>query len=114
MIALEIHCSDSSFSSRILETFGKKGPRFCRQCNGWVPNAGPDGDLPKQIVQLRHLAEQAGRDPKTISVTAFATPADHNVLDEQEAAGVERAVFFVPAGRADTVLPLFDRYSKLI
>jgi hypothetical protein len=63
---------------------------------------------------LRHQAEQAGRDPKTISITAFATPPDRKVLDQQEAAGVERAVFFLPAAGADTVMPLLDQYSKLI
>jgi hypothetical protein len=87
--------------------------RVIRYCDRWLPNAGLGMDLPKQIVELHHLAEQAGRDPKTISITAFAAPADRKLLDEQEAAGAERAVFFLPAADADTVLPLLDRYSKL-
>ena len=97
---------------------GSHGPRgmqrVIRYCNGWLPNAGPGVDLPKQIAELHHLAEQAGRDPNTISVTAFAAPPDRKVLDQQETAGAERAVFFLPAAGADKVLPLLDQYAKLI
>lgn len=71
-------------------------------------------DLPKQIAQLRRLAEQAGCDPKTISITAFASPPDRKILDQQEAAGAERAVFFLAASGSDKVLPLLDQYAKLI
>jgi hypothetical protein len=38
--------------------------RVIRYCDGWLPNAGLGMDLPKQILELHHLAEQAGRDPK--------------------------------------------------
>jgi probable F420-dependent oxidoreductase len=97
---------------------GSHGPRgmqrVIRYCDGWLPNAGPGVDLPKQIVELRHLAEQAGRDPNTISITALAAPPDRKVLDQQEAAGAERAVFFLPAAGADKVLPILDEYAKLI
>ena len=63
---------------------------------------------------MRHLTEQAGRDPKTISITAFAAPPDRKMLDRQEAAGAERAIFFLPAAGTDTILPLLDQYAKLI
>jgi alkanesulfonate monooxygenase SsuD/methylene tetrahydromethanopterin reductase-like flavin-dependent oxidoreductase (luciferase family) len=88
--------------------------RVIRYCDGWLPNAGPGVDLPKQITELLHLAEQAGRDPKTISITAFLAPRDRKILDQQEAAGAERAVFFLPAAAAGTVMPLLDQYAKLI
>jgi len=88
--------------------------RVIRYCDGWLPSAGPGVDLSKQIAELRHLAEQAGRDPKTILITAFAAPPDRKVLDQQEAAGAERAVFFLPAAGADKVLPLLDEYAKLM
>jgi hypothetical protein len=35
--------------------------RVIRYCDGWLPNAGLSMDLPKQTVELHHLAEQAGR-----------------------------------------------------
>lgn len=99
----------------LMGSHGSRGmQRVIRYCDGWLPNAGPGVDLPKQIAELRHLAEQAGRDPNTISITAFAAPPDRKVLDQQEAAGAERAVFFLPAAGADKVLPLLDQYAKLI
>jgi hypothetical protein len=36
----------------------------------------------KQIAELRRPAEQGGRDPKTISITAFASPPDRKILDQ--------------------------------
>jgi len=99
----------------LLGSHGPRGmQRVIRYCDGWLPNAGRGVDLPGQIAQLRGLAERAGRDPKTISITAFAAPADRKILDQQEGAGAERAVFFLPAADADTVMPLLDQYAKLI
>jgi len=99
----------------LLGSHGPRGmQRVIRYCDGWLPNAGRGVDLPGQIAQLRGLAERAGRDPKTISITAFAAPADRKILDQQEGAGAERAVFFLPAAGADTVMPLLDQYAKLI
>jgi alkanesulfonate monooxygenase SsuD/methylene tetrahydromethanopterin reductase-like flavin-dependent oxidoreductase (luciferase family) len=88
--------------------------RVIRYCDGWMPNAGVGSNLPEQIAKLRQLAEEAGRDPKTIFITAFAAPPDRKMLDQYEAAGAERAVLFLPPAGADTVMPLLDQYAKLI
>jgi len=88
--------------------------RVIRYCDGWMPNAGRGSDFPRQVAKLRQLAAEAGRDPKTITITAFAAPPDRKTLEQYEAAGAERAVFFVPPAGADTVLPLLDQYAKLI
>jgi alkanesulfonate monooxygenase SsuD/methylene tetrahydromethanopterin reductase-like flavin-dependent oxidoreductase (luciferase family) len=97
---------------------GSHGPhgmqRVIRYCDGWMPNAGAGSNFPGQVAKLRQLAEEAGRDPKTISITAFAAPPDRKTLDEYAAAGAERAVFFLPPAGTDTVMPLLDRYAKLI
>jgi hypothetical protein len=63
---------------------------------------------------LRQLAEEAGRDPKATTIMAFAAPPDRKTVDQHEAAGAERAVFFVPPAGAYTVIPLLDQYTKLI
>jgi probable F420-dependent oxidoreductase len=99
----------------LLGSHGPRGlQRVVRYCDGWLPNAGRGSDLVGQIGELRRCSEQAGRDPKTISITAFAAPADRKVVDQYEAAGVERSVFFLPPAGADTVMPLIDQYAKLI
>jgi len=97
---------------------GTHGPRalqrVVRYCDGWLPNAGRGGELIPQIAELRRLAQEAGRDPKTISITAFAAPTDRRTLDSYEAAGVERAVFFLPPESRDKVIPVIDQQAKLI
>jgi alkanesulfonate monooxygenase SsuD/methylene tetrahydromethanopterin reductase-like flavin-dependent oxidoreductase (luciferase family) len=99
----------------LLGSHGPRGmQRVVRYCDGWLPNAGRGVDLPGQITQLRRFAEEAGRDPKTISITAFAAPADRKTLDQYEASGTERAVFFLPPAGADKVMPLLDQYAKLL
>jgi probable F420-dependent oxidoreductase len=99
----------------LLGSHGPRGmQRVIRYCDGWMPNAGPGSNFPGQIAKLRQLAEEAGRDPKTIAITAFAAPPDRKTLDQYEAAGAERAVLFLPPAGADTVMPLLDQYAKLI
>jgi probable F420-dependent oxidoreductase len=99
----------------LLGSHGPRGmQRVVRYSDGWLPNAGRGVDLPGQITQLRRFAEEAGRDPKTISITAFAAPAERKTLAQYEAAGAERAVFFLPAAGADKVMPLLDQYAKLL
>jgi probable F420-dependent oxidoreductase len=99
----------------LLGSHGPRGlQRVVRYCDGWLPNAGRGSDLVGQIGELRRCAEQAGRDPRTISITAFAAPAERKVIDQYEAAGVERSVFFLPPAGADTVMPVLDQYAKLI
>jgi len=88
--------------------------RVVRYCDGWLPNCGRGGDLPAQISELRRCAEQAGRDPSTISITAFAAPLDRNAIESYENAGVERSVFFLPPEERDRVLPVLDRCGKLM
>jgi hypothetical protein len=85
-----------------------------RYCDGWLPNAGRSSDLLPEIAEFRRCAEQAGRDPKTISITAFAAPPDRGVIDQYESVGVERSVFFLPPEASDKVTPVLDRYAKLI
>jgi probable F420-dependent oxidoreductase len=97
---------------------GSHGPRalqrVVRYCDGWLPNCGRGGDLPAQIAELRRCAEQAGRDPRTISITAFAAPLDPRAIESYEKAGVERSVFFLPPEAPDKVLPVLDRCAKMI
>jgi hypothetical protein len=66
----------------------------------------------EKIATLQRRAKDAGRAP--IPVTAFMVKPDRAVLDPIEAAGVERAIFAVPSETPDVVLPLLDKYAKLI
>ena len=87
--------------------------RVVRYGDGWMPIVGRDEILP-HLKTLATMAEEAGRDPKSISVSLFGAPADREKLDEYAKAGIERAVLWLPAAPRDTVLPLLDDYAKVL
>ena len=99
----------------LLGGHGKKAlQRVVRYCDGWMPLGPMVRDFAVAIGRLREFAQQAGRDPKSLAVTATSAPADPKVLAAWAEAGVERAVFPLPPAPADTVLRQLDRYAKLI
>lgn len=71
-------------------------------------------ELTKGMADLDRLVKEAGRDPKTISVTVFWAEATPEGVEFYEKQGVERILFGVPPESRDTVLPLVDRYAKLV
>ena len=88
--------------------------RVVDYCDGWMPLGVRGTAVIQQIEQLRQLAEEKGRDPKTISISVYSVPADPAVIDAFRAAHVERVIFGLPPAGRDQVLPLLDRYAKLI
>lgn len=93
---------------------GGDGPRtFDRVlefCDGWMPIVARSGNLTEKIATLRQRAEAIGRDPKSISVSAFAAKPDREHLDGLSRSGVDRAIFYVPSAGREQVLPALDSY----
>ena len=83
-------------------------------CDGWYPRGRDPEKVLSGLKDLRELAAKAGRDMKTITVSAFATPPDERVLDQFAAAGVTRSLLLLPPEPRDKVLPLLDQYAKLV
>ena len=91
--------------------------RVVEYCDGWMPVVSrmpQSPSLGEKIAMLKRQAEEAGRDPESISISTFAAPRDADELSRLEAAGVERAVFQLPSVDRETVLPLLDECAKLI
>src|SRR5213593_2407015 len=97
---------------------GGDGPttfnRVIEFCDGWIPLGYRTPGVVDKIPTLKAAAAKAGRDPKSVSITMFGANPQPATLDELRKAGVERAVFMLPADQRDTVLPLLDKYASLI
>jgi probable F420-dependent oxidoreductase len=100
---------------------GGDGPttfeRVVEYCDGWMPLRGrrPEGGtIAEKVAELRRRAEQAGRDPASISVTLFQALPDRAELAQLQEAGVERAVFVAPDAGRELVEPELDRLARLL
>jgi len=87
--------------------------RVIEYCDGWIPIGYRMTDIAGKIATLKQRAEAAGRDPNSIPVSIFGAKPDASSLADLKSAGVERAIFMVPSGDRETVLPLLDKYSML-
>ena len=60
------------------------------------------------------LAEEAGRDPQTLSVTLVGAPEDLDLLKRNRDLGIARMNVRLPPATAAEILPVLDRWAKLI
>ena len=91
--------------------------RVVEFCDGWMPigaRASQGPSLTEKIALLKRQAEEAGRDPDSISITSFGARPDSDQVHRLEDAGVGRVIFSLPSEERDTVLPIIDEYARLI
>ena len=88
--------------------------RIVDYADGWVPIDISPERAAEARRRLDSLAEKAGRDPRSIEITAFGVPADRQVVSEYERAGVDRVVVGLStANRADSLAEL-DRIASAV
>src|SRR5262249_5424425 len=87
--------------------------RVIEYCDGWMPIGFRLEGLKEKIAELKKKAENAGRNPESISVTVFGPKPDKKELAELSDLGIERVILMLPAAARDTVLPLLDQYAAL-
>ncbi len=78
-----------------------------------APSAG-SGSPEEFMPRWRQMAEAAGRDPNLLSVTLGGAPEDLDLLKRNRDLGVTRMTVRLPATKEDQILPILDRYAKLI
>jgi probable F420-dependent oxidoreductase len=89
--------------------------RAIRYGDGWIPIAGSGrADPLDYLPRFRQMAEEAGRDPKSLQITLGGAPENPDLLKRYRDLGVTRMNFPVPPAKADGVLPILDRLAKLM
>jgi len=84
--------------------------RAIRYGDGWIPG----GDFREVLPKFREMAREAGRDPAGIEITSFALGEDLDRVKRLNEMGVARVVPMFPPEKADKVLPMVDRWTKIM
>ena len=82
--------------------------------DGWFPRARGGFDPAENLARLKAVADAAGRDMATLSISVSGAPADADVLQDYREAGIHRAILILPSAGEDEVLPALDRYAQLL
>lgn len=89
--------------------------RVVRIGDGWFPRGRyGEAKVLDGLTELRARATRAGRDPKTVQVTVFGTRPERAALEAYAAAGIDRVLFRLPSEGREAILPLLDKYAKLV
>jgi alkanesulfonate monooxygenase SsuD/methylene tetrahydromethanopterin reductase-like flavin-dependent oxidoreductase (luciferase family) len=90
--------------------------RAIRYGDGLIPQAPSAGSgSPEEFMpRLRQMAEEAGRDPQSLSVTLGGATEDLDLLKRNRDLGIARMNVRLPPAKADEILPVLDRWAKII
>jgi probable F420-dependent oxidoreductase len=88
--------------------------RVVEYCDGWFARVliGEE-TIMAGVRELKTLAEQMGRDARTVSTTVYGVQAEPAILDRYRDGGVDRVVLPLPAEDSTVVLSVLDRYAKV-
>jgi hypothetical protein len=96
-----------SLSNAFRASFARRAIRYG---DGWIPG----GDIREVLPKFRDMAKEAGRDPASIEITSFALGEDLDRVKRLNEMGVARVVPMFPPEKADEVLPIVDRWTKIM
>ena len=66
--------------------------RIVAHADGWLPNRITPAEVEDSRKQLDAMAEEAGRDPKSITISVYGQPADNDLVQSYLNAGADRVV----------------------
>ena len=87
--------------------------RVIEYCDGWFPRTRGGYDVVQGVTHLRQMAENAGRDPKTIMTIVFGAANDAKVLESYGKAGIQSALLAIPDESRDEILRYLDKVAPL-
>ena len=87
--------------------------RVVAYCDGWFPRPRSGFEAATARDRLSRMAEQAKRDPATLSITVFGAPAEAAALASYEKAGIQSALLAIPDLSRDEILRHLDTLAPL-
>jgi probable F420-dependent oxidoreductase len=87
--------------------------RAIRYGDGWIPIAG-SGDLGDVIPKFVQMVQDAGRAPNSIEISVIALSDNVDTIKRYADMGVTRVIPWFPPAKADAVLPIVDRWTKIM
>ena len=84
--------------------------RAIRYGDGWYPNAA-SGNPEEYVPAFRAMAQDAGRDPKSLSLRLGGAPDDLDRLKRFREMGVDAVNVTLPSETRDQILPMLDRWA---
>ena len=98
--------------------------RVVEFCDGWMPRANVasddeqtarvTADPAESVARLRAVADEAGRDMSTLTLTAFRLPPEKALVESYAEAGFNGALLYLPSAGRDKVLSVLDDYAPLL
>ena len=87
--------------------------RAVRYGDGWYPNAS-SGDPQQYIPAFREMSQEAGRDPRSLSLRLGGAPDDLDALKRYRDMGVDAVNVTLMSDKRDDILPVLDRWAAYI
>ena len=127
--AVTDHAAEAPVTAAVEAAFRQAGLKFrlviepyaarraVRYGDGWIPLAGRAtqyGDVFDYVPKFREMLKEAGRDPATFPISLFGSTEDPDTLKRYRDLGIVRVVVSLPAAKDDVVLPILDKWAKLI
>jgi hypothetical protein len=66
--------------------------RIVSHADGWLPNRITPAELEDSRKRLDAMAEEVGRDPKSITISVYGQPPERDVVQSYLNAGADRVV----------------------
>src|SRR5438874_2129933 len=84
--------------------------RAVRYGDGWYPNAS-SGNPEEYVPAFRKMAEEAGRDPKSLSLRLGGAPDDADKLKRFRDMGIDAVNLTLMSETREQILPLLDHWA---
>lgn len=88
--------------------------RIVEFCDGWFPRPRGGWEPKSAVERLHRMAKEAGRDPKSLSITVFRAPNEKAVLASYRDCGIDSALLEIPDLSRDEILREVDKLAPLV